>query len=374
MKSTLVVTLDCNLSCKYCYIKPSSKTMSIETAIDAINYTNNKAENDYRIDFGFFGGEPLLKFELIKAITEKITTHQSYKDHDVRLSIATNGTILNDEILRFINEKGIVLQISSDGLSHVHDSNRIFGSGKPTSSIVEKNIFLALQELPFILVNVVYTPLTIRYLSQSVMHLSKLGVRNIFLNPDYSSVWEKKDLDELKRIYFEIADIFVDFKNSANSHFISLIDEKIAIVLRNGYQPDEKCSMGNDEFAVSPQGVIFPCERLLGDGNESLHSIGTLKNNNNSIPVHSQCKSHNSCTNSECRTCRVSDYCMNWCGCSNYFASGNYHRVNSFICHSEKAAIEASLYALQKIDSSMIESLKDHCAGIPLSTNICREV
>ncbi len=123
-------------------------------------------------------------------------------------------------------------------------------------------------------------------------------------------------------------------------HAISLIDGKVAVILRNGYQPLERCRMGRGEFAFTPEGTIYPCERLVGDGNDG-HAIGSV---DGGIDISRMLcrRAPGESLNRECQSCGLKDYCMNWCGCSNFFASGYYNRVSSFLCGSEKASQESA--------------------------------
>jgi uncharacterized protein len=347
--------------------------MSIETARRIIDFAFETAREERRIDFGFFGGEPLLEFDLVRSITDLIAEHPSYGEHDIRISIVTNGTILNDTIIEYLRKHGIAYQLSCDGIPSVHDANRRFISGAPTSSVVEKNLRRAIAALPVILVNAVYGPSTHTHLAESVDYFSELGVQHQIFNPDYSAVWTHQDLENLRISYAAVGELYVQYHNEGRPRFISIIDEKISIIMRGGYQPFEKCSMGRGEYAFSPQGNIFPCERLVGDGEAGAHCIGSIfdpytLNRGKCSPKGA------ACINPECADCGVADFCMNWCGCSNYFATGSYFRANKFICQSEKAAIETALDALQKIDPSTIENFKDHYAGAALSTSIAKEV
>ena len=126
MKYTLCITQQCNLSCDYCYIVKKKSVMSLDIAVNIINFIFKNTPLEEKINIGFFGGEPLLKFKLIKNITHIIETHPSYNKNRVVLSIVSNGTIFSDEIASFLNEHNIWLCISCDGPSVVHDKFRCF--------------------------------------------------------------------------------------------------------------------------------------------------------------------------------------------------------------------------------------------------------
>ena len=110
--------------------------------------------------------------------------------------------------------------------------------------------------------------------------------------------------------------------------------------------------MGKGEFAFTPSGNIYPCERLIGSDNGSGHCIGHIDTGID--PGLLSCRvSPEKSINEECVSCGLKDYCMNWCGCSNYFSSGYYNLVSPFLCSSEKAAIQAAFNAFQSIEEKL---------------------
>lgn len=333
-------------------------------AENIVDFAFNNTSPDKKIDIGFFGGEPLLEFELIKNITEMIERHPSYNNERVILSITTNGTVFSDEIAEFFNLHRIGFCLSCDGPPHVQNQFRIFPSGVGSSEVVENTIHWSLATLPIVLVNAVYHPATFQYLPEVVQYLSSLGLKQIYLNPDFSAPWSKTDVDLLPEVYRRVGEIYMDYYLHQNPHFISLIDSKIAVILRGGYQPGEICQMGKREFAFTPEGNIYLCERLIGSGYNSEHCIGNVTDG--LTQEWQSCKSITyQSINDECLACGLRDYCMNWCGCSNYFSTGYYNRVSPFLCASEKAAIQVAFEVFQNLQGKLGPIFMEHLAGSP---------
>ncbi len=352
MKFTIFVTQQCNLRCSYCYIEKKQKTISFTTAEKVIDFIFKKSILGHEeINIGFFGGEPLLEFKLIKKITNLIYDHPFYNPDRVNLSIVSNGTIFSNEIAQFIIDNKIEFGISCDGPPFIQDKYRFTIRGGETSHLVEKNIKRALYLLPNLMVNAVYHPDTLIYLPETVKYFSSLGIKQIYLNPDFSAHWGKKDIDLLQDIYDKIGSIYTKYYLDQKPHFISLIDSKISVILQEGYNNLDRCRMGEAEFAFTTQGDIYPCERLVGNGNND-HCIGNVFDQ--IMPSSMSCHlAEGSDLNKECLTCSLKDYCMNWCGCSNYMTSGFYNRVSSFLCASEKAAIKTSFNVLQNLGEKL---------------------
>ena len=367
MKYTLLITQDCNLACKYCYIGKKADTMPHSVATKVIDFVFANALPDEGIKIGFFGGEPLLQLGLIKAITELIENHPSYDRDRVRLAVVTNGTIFSAEIADFVRAHDMSFGVSCDGPPQVHDLFRSFPNGQPSSPVVEQTIREALEVFGLIPVNVVYHPRTLRYLPESVEYLASLGVRQVYLNPDFSAPWTEQDADLLSEVYGEVAERYMKYYLDEDPRFISLIDAKIAVILRGGYAPLERCRMGKGEFAFTPDGRIYPCERLVGMGGED-HCIGNV-NNGSGVKQPSCHTAPGQRLNPECLSCGLSEYCMNWCGCSNYFSSGYYNRVGPFLCASERAAIETSFHVFETLEKKMGPTFVDHAGGLPFSNS-----
>lgn len=368
MKYTLCITQQCNMRCQYCYIDKKDTEMSLSIAKKIVDFIFKNTPSKEKIDIGFFGGEPLLEFELIKKITETIENHPSFNKKLVELTVVTNGTIFSDEIADFLNEHHIGFCLSCDGPPFVQDTLRCLQDGKGSSSIVTNTIRRAKETLLSVLVNAVYHPQTFRYLPHVVEYLASLGLKRIYLNPDFSAPWSKKEAELLSEIYGQISKQYIDFYLQKKPHFISLIDSKIAVILGEGYKPLDRCKMGTGEFAFTPSGNIYPCERLIGTDTGNGHCIGNIASGLNREQM--SCKTAPGMEiNTECISCSLKDYCMNWCGCSNYFSSGYYNRVSPFLCLSEKTAILTAFHTFRTLEEKLGSAFFNNLTEIHTGAN-----
>jgi uncharacterized protein len=364
MKYTLCITQECNLACSYCYIPKRPRVMSLETARDAVDFIFRQAAGMDQLEIGFFGGEPLLEFELIRDVTPFIKSQPGFDRHRVGLTVVTNGTIFSDAIAEFLIAHDIRFCLSCDGPPHVQDAFRKSAAGEPSSDRVEATIRSALKSLPALLVNSVYRPETLESLPETIAYLSGLGLRQLYFNPDFSAPWTPADLARLPAIYEEVAERYMELYLRGDPHFISLIDNKIAVIIRGGYQLPERCSMGRREMAFTPDRRIYPCERLIGAPEDDGHCIGSL---DRGIDLSGLSCRHagREAINPECLTCGLQEYCMTWCGCSNYFMTGQYNRVGPFLCASERAAIQAAFRAFTTLENTLGPTFVHHLIGQP---------
>lgn len=361
MKYTLFLTQHCNLACEYCYVAKKPARMQAEVAGRIVDFAFRNTPPEEDINIGFFGGEPLLEFPLLQEIVRAIQGHEGFDPRRVNVSVVTNGTLLKQETIRFFQRNQIDLTISCDGPPRVHDRFRRFPGGAGSSRLVEAAIRRTLGVLGRVSVSAVYGRETIEFLPETIDYFSALGVRQIYVSPDFSARWTQSDTERVPGIYRSLADQYVRFYREGRAHFISVIDAKIAVLLRGGYQPLERCRMGTGEFAFTASGHVLPCERLAAKEPEE-HSIGTA----NGLIKLGPLRDHftpGPPINAPCLSCGIREYCMNWCGCSNYFMTGSYNRVSPFLCASERALIEAAFDVFRTLEEELGPTFVDHVGG-----------
>jgi uncharacterized protein len=147
-------------------------------------------------------------------------------------------------------------------------------------------------------------------------------------------------------------------------HFISLIDTKIAVLVRGGYRPLERCQMGTGELAITPDGGLYPCGRLIGSGTGKEFRIGTIESGVDLTHLAPRCAPGGS-QNRECDECSLKDCCMTWCGCSNAFMTGYVNRVGPFLCASERALIQTSMEVITTLERQLGPLFLHHLSGEP---------
>lgn len=352
MKFTLCVTLACNVSCSYCYIKHRELHISDETAKQAVDFIFATTPPGDRIEIAFFGGEPLLSLDSVDKIIRMIHEHHAYAAYDIEMTLITNTILLTEKSIGKLIDWGVHIGASCDGPPKIQDMFRRFPDGSETSVIVEKNLKLLVSMAPDSMVNAVYRPETVSYLPETIDYFSSLGLRRIYVSPDYSAPWTIQDAASLAETYRSVGKKYCDYYRSHDPHYISLINSKILAVLQDGYGELEKCRMGTGELTISPQGNLFPCERLVGDGTETKHCLGTLDTG----PLLERMSCYHSpedTNNRKCAECELQQYCMHWCGCSNYFATGFYDQVSEFLCFSERAALQTAMDVLEELGDSV---------------------
>lgn len=350
MKFTLSLTHNCNLNCLYCYAgEKTKKTMSQETAEKAVDFAFQATPAfNQKIDFSFFGGEPLLHFDLIQSIVSYIQKKSKLSTITVNYSITTNGTIYSRKIADFIKDNKVSLCISIDGPQYIHDRNRVDKHKKGSFNTVIKNINRFANYLDYFQINAVYGPDTVEQLNESVRFFTDNGIRRIHLNPNITAYWDETACALIGDSFQKIGDHYVRCYQQGQDISVNTIDSKIILFLKDGYDASDKCGMGETEWGIAPSGNVYPCERLIGnDDNDEL----CMGNVHTGINPARRCeigkKRGNS--NENCRSCPIQKYCMNWCGCTNYAMTGRIDRAGPMLCYTERAAITAAKHVYMKL-------------------------
>ena len=360
---TFIVTKDCQLACKYCYLvgKNSKERMSFEVAKKAIDYIlSHEAEMlEESVVFDFIGGEPFLEIELIDKVCDYIKTEMFRLNHhwfnSFRFSFSTNGINYHEKkIQNFVNKNRnhLSIGITIDGTQRKHDHNRIYKvSSKGSYQDVVKNIPLWLQQFPNAATKVTISSPDIPYISESVIHLYSLGIHEVNINCVFEDVWKEGDDKAYESELLKLADIIIDndyYKEYACSFFSESIGKPLDKVKEN----QNWCGAGK-MLAIDAAGKFYPCTRFaqysLRDKKECV--IGDIENGidyNKLRPF----LSLDRCTQStnECVDCEVAGGCA-WCQGENYDAADTYtfFQRATAICKMHKARVRANNYYWNKL-------------------------
>lgn len=350
MKISLSITHDCNLRCRYCYAgKKFSRSMEMDTAKKIVDFAFMITPPNEQIDFSFFGGEPLLRRPFIEDVISYI--HSKNGVNALSFNITTNGTLIDDAMIRFVRDNNVKLCISIDGPEHIHDRNRVDRHGRGSLSTILKNMEKISGKLDYFQVNSVYGPDTIAELDQTVRFLIANNIHNIHLNPDIVTTWGMESFAQITESYKKVADTYIEMFTRGREVAINLLDSKLLLFFKGGYERADQCGMGETEFGFAPSGNVYPCERLVGEDTDEQMRMGNV---HTGIHLLKRCSIGKSCgsSNPECTDCSVQKYCMNWCGCTNYHMTGSAEKTGPMMCHSERSAISAAKHAFESLQNN----------------------
>ncbi len=344
---TLCLTQDCNLRCRYCYAgRKQRRAMTRETATRAIDIALAEAlHNGSSLDLNFFGGEPLLEWELLKVCHAYLSEHAdtSRLPAPPRFGLTTNMVLLTEDRLTWLAERDFLLGLSIDGSPAMHNVNRRFASGEGSHSAVLPALAWLNAHPQVRTRNIcVVTPSNAPLLAEGVSWLATHYHGAIGLNFDYWSRWSDEQFDILTSACREMMRRIADSYRAGSPIHVENVREKILSHLRSEVsegEPCVHCRIGEREIAVSVDGNFFPCSRLVGEGDAPELNFGNVQEGINRAKQNAIIAARGNRT-PECRVCSLRHRCMNSCGCTNRAASGYLDRVSPFLCCMERLVIE----------------------------------
>jgi len=242
---TFMVTEDCNFNCTYCYQIKGKKSIDPSTIENALDFFFPLLTEECYINF--YGGEPLLAFDRVKQAVSTIQEKNKRLKKNVQYSMTTNGSLINHEILQFLNQNNFLLLLSFDGLAQ--DISKKGGSFDRIVSIIKETLNYSDIDLE---TNSVFTPVTVGYLSRSIQFISELGVPSIDLSLDKFSPWDSASLRQLEKELRVLREFFLSYYEKTES--IPLVD------FRSKPKKDIFCCFaGKDRMAITPDGELWGC-------------------------------------------------------------------------------------------------------------------
>ena len=360
---TFIVTKDCQLACKYCYLvgKNSKERMSWDVAKRAIDYVLNH-EVDFKeesVIWEFIGGEPFLEIELIDIISDYIKVELYRRNHhwfnSYRFSFSTNGINYHEEkVQRYIekNRNHLSIGITIDGTRQKHDLNRVYkNSERGSYDDVVKNIPLWQSQFPGNGTKVTISSADLPYIKESVLHLFELGIPEVNINCVFEDVWKEGDDKILEGQLIELADAIID-GNLYEKNVCSFFQEHLGKPLDRKLQNQNWCGAGR-MLAVDAAGIFYPCTRfaqyslrekkawIIGNVND-----GIDKNKLRGFLTLDRCTQ----STQECIDCEVAEGCA-WCQGENYDAADTCtaFQRSTAICKMHKARVRANNYYWHKL-------------------------
>lgn len=340
----------CNMKCDYCFVNmniPSQKfnIMNETVAFKSIDFLVKKSKNIKNLEVDFFGGEPLLAFELIKKI---IFYSKKFTNKNFRFTITTNGILLNKKIIKYLNENIDNIIISLDGRKNVNDVIRKHKNEniKSTYDIIvpkfQELIYLRKKLKKDYFIRGTFTVKNLDF-SNDFKHLIDLGFHNISLEPILSKNTKlsikNENIDKILSEYEKICDLIIDNNDKKINfyHYIFDIYNSPCILKRI-----KGCGAGFEYLCIETNGDIYPCHQLT---NNKVFKLGNIKNKfDKKIKYIDKFHQSNVLNNSVCKLCWAKYYCGGGCISSNYNINNNFDIPYKLNCILLKKRIEYSIY------------------------------
>lgn len=347
----LHVAHDCNLRCKYCFAETGSYEgprglMSLEVGKQAIDFLIQASGHRKNLEVDFFGGEPLLNFEVVKDIVRYARSIEKDHGKNFRFTITTNGLLLDDAKKEFINKEMGNIVLSIDGRKDVNDAMRIRvdGTGSYDSIVPRFQDMAESRNQDNYYVRGTFTRKNLDF-KEDVLHLADLGFKQISVEPvvasaDTDYMFRDEDLPYLFEQYESLAAEYVKRKQAGNGfqffHFMVDLTGGPCILKRLS-----GCGAGHEYVAVAPNGDIYPCHQFVGD--ESM-KLGNVKEQGLKQEISNTFRDSNIYTKPACRDCFAKFYCSGGCPANAVQYGGGINEPLKMSCDLMRKRLECAIY------------------------------
>ena len=346
----LHIAHDCNLRCKYCFAGTGEYhgargMMSAETGKKAIDFVIANSGSRKNIEIDYFGGEPLMNFNVVKEITEYAKAEGAKHGKNFRFTVTTNGLLLDEDKKKYINENMSNVVLSIDGRREVNDRMRPRVDGSGTyDSILPKFIDMAeSRNQDNYYVRGTFTAYN-KDFADDVIHLADLGFKQTSVEPvvapeDEDYALTEADLPEIFAQYEKLADEYLKrWKNGSRFNFfhfmIDLDQGPCAIKRLSG------CGAGHEYLAVAADGDLYPCHQFVGNKD---FLMGNVYDGSIDRDICKYFENSNIYTKDKCRSCFAKFYCSGGCSANAFNFNGDINKPYELACEMEKKRVECAI-------------------------------
>lgn len=346
----LHVAHDCNLACKYCFAGKGEYDgpkglMSYETGKRALDFLIEQSGTRRNLEVDFFGGEPLLNWEVCKKLVAYGREQEKKHNKNFRFTLTTNGLLINDDVIDFCNREMANVVLSLDGRKITNDAMRISANGTGSYDLIVdkfKKLASSRNQKDYYMRGT-YTHNNLDFASD-IIHMADLGFKELSIEPVVSDPSEpyalkNEDLPVLKEQYQILADEMLRRYRKGNGftfyHYMIDLDAGPCIVKRVS-----GCGVGTEYLAVTPSGELYPCHQFVGDEKFLLGDIWKGITNKKVIEQFEGCNVY---SHKECNDCFAKLYCSGGCAANAYHTTGSVNGIYEFGCELHRKRIECAI-------------------------------
>ena len=346
----LHVAHTCNLNCEYCFasqgrFKGERALMSLETGKAAIDFLIANSGKRKNLEVDFFGGEPLMNWEVVKGIATYGRSIQKTFNKNFRFTLTTNGIGINQDVIDFSNKEMDNVVLSLDGRKETHDNLRknINGEGSYDIIVPKFQKFVEERGNKSYYIRGTFTHNNLDF-TNDIFHMSDLGFKELSMepvvcSPEDSYALKEEDLPKLFEQYEILAKEMLKRENTNKSftfyHYMLDLEGGPCI-----YKRISGCGSGTEYFAVTPWGDLYPCHQFVGDEKYKMGSIYTGIDNQG---IQEKFRNCNMYAREDCKNCWAKLYCSGGCTANAYHATGDINGIYEYGCKLFKKRIECAI-------------------------------
>ena len=346
----LHIAHDCNLACKYCFAEEGEyhgrrALMSLEVGKKALDFLIANSGNRRNLEVDFFGGEPLMNWEVVKELVRYGRSKEKEFNKNFRFTLTTNGVLLNEEVMEFVNKEMANVVLSLDGRKEVNDAMRPFRNGKGSYDlIVPKYQKLAdSRNQTNYYVRGTFTHNNLDF-AKDVIHFADLGFKQMSIEPvvgDDSEPYaiREEDLPVIMEEYDKLAKEFIKRKKEGNGfnffHFMIDLEQGPCVAKKLS-----GCGSGTEYLAVTPWGDLYPCHQFVG---QEEFLLGNVDEGITRPDICDEFKMCNVYAKEKCQKCFAKYYCSGGCAANSYKFHGSITDAYDIGCEMQRKRIECAI-------------------------------
>lgn len=357
----LHIAHDCNLRCKYCFAEGGDyakgrKIMPFEVAKAAIDFVIEKSGSRRNIEIDFFGGEPLMGFDTVKKTVEYARSIEKEHNKNFRFTLTTNGLLLSDEVMDYLNKEMSNVVLSLDGRKEVNDAVRVGvnNTGSYDRIVPKFQEFVKRRGGKDYYIRGTFTSANLDF-AEDVKHMKELGfkqtsVEPVVLDPSSPFAIKEEHLPAAFAEYDRLTDIMAEYKKNDDFfnffHFMVDLDQGPCVIKRV-----KGCGCGGEYVAVTPDGDVYPCHRFAGMEDFKMGTVfsGALKQE-----IIDKFGESTVLRKKDCEDCWAKYFCSGGCPANNYNSNGDILKPHKISCELERKRLECAI-ALKAYEACLEE-------------------
>ncbi len=340
----------CNLNCSYCFASQGKyqgerALMSFEVGKQAFDFLVANSGSRKNLEVDFFGGEPLMNWDVVKQLVAYARSIEKEHNKNFRFTLTTNGVLIDDDVIDFLNKEMDNVVLSLDGRKEVHDRFRVdyAGNGSYDKILPKFKKLVDARGGEKYYMRGTFTHHNVDF-TNDIFHMADLGFTELSMepvvcSPDDPSALTEEDLPKLFEQYEILANEMIKRKKEGRPftfyHYMLDLTEGPCI-----YKRITGCGSGTEYMAVTPWGELFPCHQFVGDPK---YSLGNIWDGVTNTAVQDEFRKCNAYARPDCKDCWAKLYCSGGCAANAYHATGSIQGVYKYGCELFKKRIECAV-------------------------------
>ena len=340
----------CNLNCSYCFASQGKyhgerALMSFEVGKRALDFLIENSGSRRNLEMDFFGGEPLMNFDVVKRLVEYARSIEKEKNKNFRFTLTTNGVLVDDDVIDFANREMSNVVLSLDGRREVHDRYRVdyAGNGSWDKIVPKFQKFVAARGGKNYYMRGTFTHANPDFL-EDIKVMLDLGFSELSMEPVVAAEGDPAALTEgdkaiVLKQYEQLAELMLrrDKEGKPFTFYHYMIDLKGGPCI---YKRISGCGSGTEYMAVTPWGDLYPCHQFVGD---EKFKLGDIWNGASNTEIQNEFASCNVYAREECRDCWAKLYCSGGCAANAYHSTGSVRGVYKYGCDLFRKRMECAI-------------------------------